>query len=129
MLAHKALVVVADGHRAVLFRNVAKYGIELEEQERITPQHLQDESQGRQPEETTPKEEDEATFAKQLAERLNRMVLQHEFEELAIVADPNTLGVMRKHYHKALSAILLGEIAKDLTGHSLADVEKALVAG
>jgi protein required for attachment to host cells len=36
---------------------------------------------------------------------------------------------MRKHYHKALSAILLGEIAKDLTGHSLADVEKALTAG
>jgi protein required for attachment to host cells len=36
---------------------------------------------------------------------------------------------MRKHYHKALSAILLGEIAKDLTGHSLLNVEQALAAG
>jgi len=33
---------------------------------------------------------------------------------------------MRKHYHKALSAKVVGEIAKDLTGHGLHDIEKAV---
>jgi protein required for attachment to host cells len=48
---------------------------------------------------------------------------------VVIVAAPRALGEMRKHYHKALSAILLGEIGKDLTGHSLSNVEQALAAG
>jgi protein required for attachment to host cells len=46
-----------------------------------------------------------------------------------IVAAPRALGEMRKHYHKALLAIILVEIAKDLTGHSLTDVEKVVAAG
>lgn len=126
MLSHKALVVVADGHQAVLFRNTARHGIELDEVGRITPQNLQDESQGRQPEETTPRDEDEATFAKQVAERLNRMVLQHEVEELAIIADPTTLGVMRKHYHKELESRLAKEVAKTLTAATGEEIARAL---
>jgi protein required for attachment to host cells len=35
---------------------------------------------------------------------------------------------LRKHYHKALSAILSKEIAKELTGHTLHDIEKTLAA-
>lgn len=126
MLSHNALVVVADGHQAVLFRNTAKQGIELEEKERLRPKHLLDESQGKQPEETTPKDEDEATFAKQLAERLNRMVLQNKVDELAIIADPTTLGTMRKHYHKMLEKALVKELAKTLTTASAEDIAKAL---
>lgn len=126
MLSHNALVVVADGHQAVLFRNTAKTGIELQEQDRLSPSHLQSESQGKQPEETTPKDEDEATFAKQLAERLNQMVLQHKVDELAIIADPSTLGVMRKHYHKELQSRLAKEVSKTLTSASGEDIAKAL---
>ncbi|WP_415391681.1 host attachment family protein [Paracoccus sp. SJTW-4] len=126
MLSHNALVVVADGHQAVLLRNIAKYGIELQEQERIGPAHLQDESQGRQPEETTPRDEDEATFAKQLTERLNRMVLQNKVEELAVIADPSTLGVMRKNYHKMLEQKLVKELPKTLTSASAEEIARAL---
>ncbi len=126
MLSHNALVVVADGHQAVLLRNIAKYGIELQEQERIGPAHLQDESQGRQPEETTPRDEDEATFAKQLTERLNRMVLQNKVDELAVIADPSTLGVMRKNYHKMLEQKLVKELPKTLTSASAEDIARAL---
>lgn len=126
MLSHNALVVVADGHQAVLFRNTAKSGIELQEKERLTPKHLQNESQGKQPQETTPKDEDEATFAKQLAEKLNQMVLQHKVEELAIVADPSTLGVLRKHYHKELEHRLKKEVAKTLTTATAEEIAKAL---
>ena len=39
-----------------------------------------------------------------------------------------TLGEMRKGYHKQLSAVLIGELDKDLTGHSVQDIEKALEA-
>ena len=126
MLPHNTLVVVADGHQAVLFRNTAKQGVELTEQERITPKHLQDESQGNRPPETTPREEDEATFAKQLTERLNTMVLQNKVDELAVIADPSTLGNMRKHYHKTLEQKLVREVAKTLTSASGAEIAKAL---
>ncbi|ARJ69588.1 host attachment family protein [Paracoccus contaminans] len=126
MLSHNALVVVADGHQAILFRNVAPQGIELSELERLGPKHLQDESQGKQPEETTPKDEDEATFAKQLAERLNRMALQNKIEHLVIIADPSTLGTMRKHYHKVLEQKLVRELSKTLTSASATDIAAAL---
>lgn len=126
MLAHNALVVVADGHQAILFRNTAKNGVELEEKERLSPKHLQDESQGKQPEETSPKDEDEATFAKQLTERLNQMALQNKMDELVVVADPTTLGNMRKHYHKMLQQKVVKEISKTLTSASGEDIAKAV---
>lgn len=126
MLSHDALVVVADGKKAVLFRNAAKRGIELEEIERVGPTNLEDESQGRQPDETTPRDEDEATFAKQLTERLNLMVLQNKVQELAIIADPNTLGVMRKHYHKMLEQKVVKEVAKTLTAANADEIARAL---
>ena len=35
---------------------------------------------------------------------------------------------MRKHYRERLSKVLLGELGKELTGHSTHDVEKAIAA-
>ena len=45
-----------------------------------------------------------------------------------IIASPRTLGAVRQHYHAKLSEVLLGEIARDLTGHPVHDVEKAVAA-
>lgn len=126
MLSHDALVVVADGHQAVLFRNTARVGVELREEDRIGPAHLQDESQGKQPEETTPRDEDEATFAKQLAERLNQMALQNKMDAVVVIADPSTLGVMRKHYHKMLEQKIVREIAKTLTTATGEEIAQAV---
>ena len=126
MLSHDALVVVADGQKAILFRNPAKRGIELQEIERIGPANLQDESQGRQPDETTPRDEDEATFAKQLTDRLNLMVLQNKVDAIAVVADPSTLGIMRKNYHKMLEQKLVKEVAKTLTAATRDEIARAL---
>ena len=96
MLSHNALVIVADGHQAILLRNTAKHGIELAEVERFGPRELQDESQGRQPEETTPRDEDEATFAKQLTERLNRSTLILPlFHQLAESDQQRVVDVLR----------------------------------
>lgn len=59
---------------------------------------------------------------------LNREVLDHRIRELLVIAAPQTLGVLRKHYHKALSAVLLGELHKDLTNSSIKDIEKAIAS-
>lgn len=126
MLTNNALVVVADGHHATMYRNIGKHDVELKEVDRMAPTDLLDESQGKQPEETTPRDEDEATFAKQVVERLNHMVVTNQIDELAIIADPSTLGNMRKHYHKMLEQKLVKEVPKTLTSATTAEIAAAL---
>lgn len=126
MLSHNAVVVVADGHSATLYRNVAQSGIELSQTGRVTPTDLADQSPGNGPTDASPRDEDEATFAIQLADHLNKMVLQHKIEEIAIIADPSTLGVLRQHYHKELQLRLRREVAKTLTNSDLRAIENAL---
>ncbi len=73
-------------------------------------------------------QQDEDSFAAGTAAMLNKRVLDGKIDSLIIIAAPRTLGELRRHYHKALSAVLEGEIAKDLTGHSTAEIEKAILA-
>ena len=67
-------------------------------------------------------------FAGGIADMLNKQVLDGEIADLVIIAAPRTLGELRKSYHKKLSDVLRGEISKDLTGHALHDIEKAIAA-
>lgn len=67
-------------------------------------------------------------FAAEAADFLKQRALSHEFEKLIVIAPPRTLGELRKHYHKEVSNRLAGELAKDLTGHSVPDIEAALAA-
>lgn len=67
-------------------------------------------------------------FAGGIADLLNKGVLDGEISDLVIIAAPRTLGELRKSYHKKLSEVLRGEISKDLTGHGLHDIEKAIAA-
>ena len=67
-------------------------------------------------------------FAGGIADLLNKRVLEGEISDLVIIAAPRTLGELRKSYHKKLSDVLRGEISKDLTGHPLHDIEKAIAA-
>lgn len=69
---------------------------------------------------------EEDRFAADTAAMLKERALANAFETLIIVAPPKTLGELRKHYHKEVSARLAGEIAKDLTGHSVPQIEEAL---
>jgi len=70
----------------------------------------------------------EDDFAAAAADYLNREVLAGKVEHLLVIADPRTLGELRRHYHDALKAKLAGEIAKDLTGHSPEAIAEAIVA-
>jgi len=126
MLPHNAVVVVADGHSAIIFRNVAKHGIELSQIEKVTPQSLSDPATTPQLDEISPRDEEEADFALQLTRHLNAMVLKNKLDDVAIVADPSTLGIMRKHYHKELQMRLRRELAKTLTNSDIPAIQAAL---
>ena len=69
---------------------------------------------------------DEAAFASGLADFLNDLVLRGKADEVAVIADPTTLGTMRKKYHKELQQRLAKEIAKTLTGADAGSVQRAL---
>ena len=71
---------------------------------------------------------EEDSFAAGTADLLNRQVLGGQIANLIVIAAPRTLGELRKHYHQKLSAVLVGEIAKDLTGHSAQEIEKVVAA-
>ncbi len=76
--------------------------------------------------ETDYHQQEEDRFAAETAAMLNKRALANEFEKLIVIAPPKTLGELRKHYDKALSERLAGELAKDLTGHPVANIEAAL---
>lgn len=127
MLPQNALVVVADGHSATLFRNDARHGIELTDPRRVTPDSLADPATTPEFDEISPRDEEEAAFAVHLTQHLNALVLKNKVEDIAIIADPSTLGVMRKHYHKELQFRLRKELAKTMTNSDIRAIQDALV--
>lgn len=124
----KALIVVADGQKAIFLRNTSPSGpVSLHEEERLNPTNLAGEGpSGSRPNEQTPHQTDEATFAKQLAHRLFTMKEAGNFQALVLAADPRTLGELRQTMHKTVEASIVRTLNKDLTGHSTGDIEKAL---
>ena len=123
-----AMVVVADGESARVFRNVGTaVSLSLKQQEVMTVQNVNDEGpSGSTPPEQTGQQTDEATFAKQLANRLNHGALTNAYAHLVLIADPQTLGQIRKQLHKETVARMHRELAKDLTNSPLQDIERAL---
>ncbi len=125
-----AWVVVADGTHARIFHNVGKQdALQLKQEDLVNPAMDEEQGQGpsgARPPEASPEQTDEATFAKQLAHRLNAAALKQEFDHLFLVADPKTLGEIRPQLHSETSKRLSGELAKTLTNSPLEDIEKIL---
>lgn len=130
LLAVGATVAVMDGEKLRLFRNTGQPGepklVALEEPEL----RGENKSSGARHASSAANPDDsrleEDSFVAAVAAWLNNQALGQGFESLAVVAAPKSLGELRKHYHKALTARLTVEVAKDLTGHSIAEIEAAL---
>ena len=60
------------------------------------------------------------------AEWLNAKAISGEISDLLVIADPKTLGEMRRHYHGELEKKLIGEIDKTMTGEPVERIEKAI---
>ena len=142
---HNTMIVVADGKKMLFFRNEGdseypKLQMERKreqenpadrDQKTDGPGSTFDSSGGAgrsSYDEPDYHQLEENRFAAETAEMLRKRALRNEFEQLIIVAPPKTLGELRKHYHKEVEKRLAGEVAKDLTGHPVAEIEKILQA-
>lgn len=67
-------------------------------------------------------------FAGELADALYRHAHENRFEKLVIIAPPKVLGNLRKAFHAEVTGRLAGEIAKELTSHPLAEIERLVAA-
>lgn len=67
----------------------------------------------------------EAGHVAAVTEWLNAQALAGAFERVLIIADPQSLGEMRRHYHKALEAVLAGEVGKTVAGRPPAEIVAA----
>ncbi len=54
-------------------------------------------------------------FAQSLAASLERRLANNEYDRLVIAAAPETLGDIRLALSEKVKAVILGEVAKDLT--------------
>ena len=139
---HRSLVLVADGRKLLLLRNEGD-GVHVnlmvehaeEQADPATGPQVTDSagqassSHGAARSSVEPTDFhqiEEDRFAANAADLLKRRALANDFASLIVVAPPRTLGELRRHYHKEVSARLAGELAKDLTGHPIPEIEKAL---
>ncbi|SDC02043.1 host attachment protein [Ruegeria marina] len=70
----------------------------------------------------------ETRFADELAGKLKDWAASGRFRHLVIVADPRSLGTMRKAYDDALRSVIVAEIDKDLTNLPLDGIEASIKA-
>ena len=127
-LPNGAMVAVVDGEKLALFKNTGHTEVALTAQPAPSIEDRASGSPGRSSSEANPDNDTQAEdgFAMGVAEVLNQWALSGRFDDLLVIAAPKTLGELRKHWHKALSSKLVGEIAKDLTGHSTDQIAAAI---
>lgn len=131
-LPKNALVAVVDGTKLELFRNTGDEGAPtLTHQSAAKVDDSNKGSGGRHASSSAnpaDHQQDEDGFAAGVAALLNTQALDGRIDHLLVVAAPRTLGELRKHFHKALTEKLVGELAKDLTGADAQTIEKAVAA-
>ena len=59
-------------------------------------------------------------------EWLNAKAIAGDISDILVIADPKTLGEMRRHYHGELKKRLVGEIDKTMTGEPTDRIEQAI---
>lgn len=136
LLPHGTVFAIVDGEHFELYRNT---GTEAEPQldaMDVPPLSVTNYSAGAHDHDKisrfqvgAPKDRlnklEEAAHVAAVAQCLNAKVLAHEIDRLVIVADPRSLGEMRRHYHKTLEDALVGEVAKTLTGRPAGEILQA----
>lgn len=128
MLPNGALVAVVDGEQLVLYKNTGHADPVLTAIEApAMPERVSGasahQSSAANPDNNTQAEDGYATG---VAELLNNWSVAGKFDSLLVIAAPRTLGELRKHWRKDLQAKLVGEINKDLTGHTTAEIAAAI---
>lgn len=131
-LPHNAVVVVADGSKLNLYRNTdPQGGLSLHALPPAALEAHKGGSGGRHHDSSANPSHGQGAeddFAASVAAYLNTEVAGGALQHIAVIAAPRTLGELRKHFSKPVSSAIVGELAKDLTGHASKDVEAAIQA-
>ncbi len=141
-IPYNALVVVADGTKALFLRNKGDGAhLDLAVDDVMTQDNPPTREQGAdQPgrsgnsvgshrsamEQTDFKTLGEEKFAVEIAEKLYKGANKNVYDQLVLVAGPNLLGVLRRELHQEVTRRIVGEVPKTLTGHDVGDIEKVL---
>jgi protein required for attachment to host cells len=140
----QALILVGDGEKAIFLRNIGSLQQLKLTVERVLDQenpptreqgtdrpgrsHSSDGNSRSAMEETDWHQLAEDRFAAQISQALYKLTRARRFDELIVVAPPKVLGELRDSFHKEVSARITAEIPKELTNHSLPEIEKLLAS-
>jgi protein required for attachment to host cells len=144
LIHHGALVLVGDGEKAIFLRNVGnpqslKLAVErVLDQENPPTREQGTDRPGRANGgdgvsrsaivETDWHQLAEDRFAGEIANALYRLAHEERFRELIVIAPPKVLGKLRSSMHKEVTDRIIAELPKELTMHTVPDIEKALRA-
>ena len=146
-LPHNALVMVADGTKALFLRNHGDQNqIDLrteahDERQDRKDREIKTDAPGtaatglagggdtHRPamEETDFHQQEEDRWIKDAAEELKKRALRNDFDALAIIAPPKALGVLRKELHKEVERRIVLTLNKEMTDRPIPDIEELLV--
>lgn len=125
-----SVIAVSDGEKLRLFRNRGNEQQLLLEELSVPAldAHNKGSGQRHRSSASNPGHQlDEDSYASATVDLLNKMTLSGEISSLYVVAPPRTLGEMRRHYHAALKAKLIGEMDKEHVNDALDVLQKVLV--
>ncbi|QHQ35798.1 host attachment family protein [Algicella marina] len=140
-IPHNAWIVVLDGEKFLLLENYGDPDLpdlriishdEIEnpatsEQGTERPGRLPDNGHGMSAVEQTDWHQlEQADFAADIADRLKHWAFDNRYEKLIVIAEPQTLGRLRKQLHGEVEARIIAEIDKDLTGLPMDKLEAAV---
>ena len=144
-LPNNALILVADGRKALFLRNQGdEQRIDLRTASHRTRDDRKDsdiksDASGQSPApagtglpggtmgEPDFHQQEEDRFARDLAEKINAMALAGQFDALVVVAPARTMGELRPLWHKEVAGRIIGEHVKEMTDRPIPDIEALLV--
>jgi protein required for attachment to host cells len=143
-ISHNALVLIGDGQRALFLRNrgtAQQVRLEVEqilEQDNPATREQGTDRPGRSiasvgSARSAMDEVDwhhiaKERFAGEIAEALYRYAHDNRFDSLVVIAPAKILGNLRKAFHAEVRDRVRGEIAKELTSHPIAEIERLVAA-
>ena len=143
-LPHNGLVLVADGRKTLFFRNHGDENhIDLRTESHDARQdrkerYFRTDAPGTMKqsfgfghstyEETNFQQQEEDRWIKDAADELKARALRNDFDALAIVAPPRSLGILKKCLHKEVERRIVCTVNKEMSGRPIPDIE-ALMNG
>jgi protein required for attachment to host cells len=142
-IPHDAFVLVGDGRKALFLRNEGDEKFPNLKTERLfedenPPTHEQgserpgrvskalDSGQRSAVEPVDWHHIEEHRFAKKVAAAMEQVVRTRKAPALVVVAPPRTLAELRGAFHRDVQALVIAEVNKDLTKHSVGEIEQHL---